>query len=371
MECTIGGTRRHLVDVTRGQLELGHQVGLAVSCQREPRFREDLAQLAGAGASVFEVPMLREISPRSDLRQLRALRRLLRDYAPDIVHTHSSKAGALGRVGSLLEEVGVRVHTPHTFAFLFNAEFGRVKRAFFRGIEVALARRSARVIAVSEGEAETFRNSGVVAPEKLRVVRNGIDPSPWARAKPALRSDLGIPREAPLIVVAGMLHVAKGQDLALRALAQPGLERAHLLLLGDGVLRPVLSDLARELGLTERLHMPGWNDDVPGWIAACDLVLLPSRWEAMPYVVLEAMASARPVVATRVDGAREMLVDGEHGALCTVGDVDSIAEGLRRVLQAGSARRVAMGLAARQRLLGMATSERMVKGLLEVYTQAR
>lgn len=371
MECTIGGARRHLIDVAGGQLELGHQVALAVSCEREPKFRADLAQLAGKGASVFEIPMLRQISPLRDLRQLRELRSRLREFAPDIVHTHSSKAGVLGRVASLQEELGVRVHTPHTFAFLFSAEFGRVKRALFRGIEVALARRTARIIAVSEGEAETFRASGVVDPARIRVVRNGIDPSPWVRAKAADRATLEIPADVPLILVAGMLHVAKGQDLALEALRAPGLERAHVLFLGDGELRPKLALLAREPSLAGRVHMPGWSEDVPGWMAACDLLLLPSRWEAMPYAVLEAMACARPVVATRVDGAREMIVDGEHGALCDVGDAASIADGLRRTLQAGSARRTAMGLAARQRLLALCTRERMVKNLLEVYAQAR
>jgi len=371
MECTIGGARRHLVDVASGQLELGHQVGLAVSCEREPKFRADLARLAAAGACVFEIPMLRRISPRRDLKHLREMRARLLEYAPEIVHTHSSKAGVLGRVASLQEDVGVRVHTPHTFAFLFSAEFGRARRALFRGIESALARRSARIVAVSEGEAETFRASGVVDAAKIRVVRNGIDPSPWARAKPAERASLRIRADAPLILVAGMLHVAKGQDLALEALLEPGLEQAQLLLLGDGELRPRLEQLARDPRLAGRVHMPGWSEDVPGWMAACDLVLLPSRWEAMPYAVLEAMASARPVVAARVDGAREMIVDGEHGALCQVGDASSLADGLRRTLQAGSARRAAMGLAARQRLLAMGTRERMVKSLLEVYAQAR
>jgi glycosyltransferase involved in cell wall biosynthesis len=371
MECTIGGTRRHLVDVARGQLELGHKLALAVSCEREPRFRADLELLAKAGAVVFEIPMRREISPRRDLRHLRELRARLKEFAPDIVHTHSSKAGVLGRVASLQEECGVRVHTPHTFAFLFSAEFGRIKRAMFRGIEVALSRRTSRIIAVSEGEAETFKSSGVLDPAQVRTVRNGIDPSPWVRAKPASRRSMNIPDDAPLILVAGMLHIAKGQDLALEALRRPGLERAHILLLGDGVLRPALEESARDPSLAGRVHMPGWSEDVPGWMAACDIVLLPSRWEAMPYAVLEAMAGARPVVAARVDGAREMLVDGEHGALCDVADVDSIADGLRRTLAAGSARRQAMGLAGRQRLLSMATSERMVKGLLEVYTQAR
>src|SRR5688572_29962613 len=123
MECTIGGTRRHLVDVARGQLARGHEVALAVSCEREPRFREDLRSLSAAGARVFEIPMVRRISPALDRRHLRELRLRLREYAPEVVHTHSSKAGVLGRLASIFEERGTRIHTPHTFAFLFSAEF--------------------------------------------------------------------------------------------------------------------------------------------------------------------------------------------------------------------------------------------------------
>ena len=367
MECTVGGTRRHLVDVVRGQLARGHEVALAVSCERDAEFRRELEALAGEGVVVFEIPMLRSISPWLDFRHLAELRRRLRDYAPQIVHTHSSKAGVLGRLASLLEDCGARVHTPHTFAFLFSAEFSAHKRAAFRRIERYLASRTARVVAVSEGEAETFAASGVVDMGRVRVVRNGIDPGPWLRALPKDRASLGIPVDVPLVLVAGLLHVAKGQDLALEALTFPGLERAHLLVLGDGPLRLALNAQVQRSGLASRVHFGGWSDEVPGWMAASDVVLVPSRWEAMPYVVLEAMAAARPLVATPVDGAREMIVDGVHGALCKIGDAGSIAAGMLRVLQLDARQRTEMGLRGRERLLQMGTADRMVDELLALY----
>ncbi len=371
MECTIGGARRHLVDVASGQLARGHEVALAVACEREPRFRKDLDVLQQAGATLFEIPMLRQIAPWRDARQMFEIRRCLREYSPEIVHTHSSKAGVLGRVASLLEHSGVRVHTPHTFAFLFSAEFGPLRRALFRKVETALAKRSACIVAVSEGEAETFRACGVVAKQRIRVVRNGIDPAPWLAARPLDRAAFGLPADAPLILVAGLLHIAKGQDLAIEALTRPGLERAHLALLGDGTLRASLEAQVQRLGLQSRVHLPGWSESMPGWMAAADVVLVPSRWEAMPYIVLEAMACARPLVATRVDGAREMIVDGEHGVLCDIGSVDSIADGLRRALGLDAKRRAELGARARERLLGMGTAERMVDELLALYTQLR
>jgi len=371
MECTIGGTRRHLVDVVRGQLERGHPVALAVACLREPRFRADLEDLQRRGARVFEIPMLRSISPWRDAKHLGEVRRALRAFEPDVVHTHSSKAGVLGRLASLLEHRGARIHTPHAFAFLFSAEFSAAKRGLFRRMETSLARRTARIIAVSEGEAATIRASGVVPPERLRVVRNGIDPAPWLAAKPADRASLGIPEDVPLILVAGQLHIGKGQDLAVEALARPGLERAHLLLLGGGPLQARIEQLASELKVRDRLHLPGWSDQVGPWMLASDLVLLPSRWEAMPYIVLEAMACAKAVVATRVDGAREMIVEGENGALCEIESAESIAQALQRILAQVPAQRSAMGLRGREKLLAEGTASRMVDRLLAVYAEAR
>lgn len=367
MECTIGGTRRHLVDVARGQLARGHEVGLAVSCEREPRFRADLQGLSAAGAQVFEVPMVRPIAPFADLAHQRTLGRILRAWRPQIVHTHASKAGALGRCASLLEDIGTRVHTPHAFAFLFAAEFSTRKRALFRGVESFLAGSTARIVAVSEGEAETFRSSGVVPAGRVRVVRNGIEAGPWLDARPVDRARHGFDTDRPLVVVAGLLHVAKGQDLALEALARPELSDVQLAILGEGPMGESLRGRAAELGLTERARFLGWSDDVPGWMAAADLVLVPSRWEAMPYVVLEAMASSKPVVVTRVDGARELVQDGRQGVLCEIGDPASLAAAVARVLALPQDARARLGQAGRERALGLGSAERMVDELLAVY----
>ena len=135
MEATIGGTRRHLVDVALEQRRRGDDVSLLVSTLRDPGFEGDLQRLEGAGAHVHRISMVRPIRPARDLRHLRQIKAALRELRPDIVHTHSSKGGVLGRRASLSTGIGARVHTPHTFAFLFGALFGRAKRAVFRSIE--------------------------------------------------------------------------------------------------------------------------------------------------------------------------------------------------------------------------------------------
>jgi glycosyltransferase involved in cell wall biosynthesis len=367
MEATIGGTRRHLVDVAREQRRLGVAVDVIASAERVADFRNDLAALEREGVRVLELPMRREISPLLDFRHMRTLERELAARRPDVVHTHSSKAGVLGRLASLSVGIGARVHTPHTFAFLFHAMFSGPKRALFREIERGLSGATAAVIAVSESEGETIRASGVVPEGRVRVVPNGIDVGRWVDVPPLERAGLGVPERAPLLVVAGLLNVAKGQDVALRALAEPELATAHLLLAGHGDERPHWERLARELGVAERAHFLGWRDDVPRIFAAADVVLLPSRWEAMPYAVLEAMAAEKPVVATAVDGARELVGDGSVGRLVPVEDPAALARATAEVLALDPASRSRLGVAGRARVLRKHTARTMAARLLDVY----
>jgi len=369
MESTIGGTRRHIVDVTRGLLREGVETHLVASAEREPAFREDLTALEAEGARVTMLPMVREVSPVTDYGHYRSLKRILRDVRPDIIHTHSSKAGVLGRRASLATGVGQRVHTPHTFAFLFSAMFSPGKRAIYRCIESHLGARTDRMVAVSESEAETIRAAGVIAGERVRVVANGIEASDWLAGEGLSRAGLGVPESAPLALLAGLLNSAKGQDLAIRALAEPGLEQLHLLLAGHGEWQAELQALAVELGTSERVHFLGWRNDLPALMQTADLVVVPSRWEGMPYVVLEAGASAKPVVGTRVDGVRELVVEGETGALADVESPTDLARAMRLVLELSPEERQSMGGRARARVVEDYGVESMVRGLHAVYEE--
>jgi glycosyltransferase involved in cell wall biosynthesis len=368
IEATIGGTRRHVVDLARGLARRGVEVWLASAQRRDPGYPADLVALAAQGVHCVDVPMVRSIRPARDLADLRALAELVERVQPDVVHTHSSKAGVLGRLAAASAGRPV-VHTPHTFAFLFRAEFSAWQRALFRALETHLSGGTAAVIAVSRSEAESIGRSGVVPRERVRVVPNGIDASRWVSAQPASRASLGVPDGVPLLAVLGLLHVAKGQDVALRALARTELGRAHLLLAGMGDEREELEELARSLGLSDRAHFLGWRDDAPALVAASDVVLLPSRWEGMPYIVLESMAAARPVVATRVDGAVELVDDGRTGALVAIEDDAELARAAGRLLALSPGARERMGSLARERVLGRFTIERMLDSLLAVYAE--
>jgi glycosyltransferase involved in cell wall biosynthesis len=367
MEATIGGTRRHLRDLAAGQARAGHEVFVVAAAEREPRVREDFAHLVEQGVQVQELPMVRAIRPVLDRRHAGELAATLARVRPEIVHTHSSKAGALGRWASLRTGIGLRVHTPHTFAFLFDAMFSAPKRVVFRELERALARRTHATIAVSRGEADTIRASRVVPAARVHVVENGIDPTPWRAAEPLARESLGVPEGAPLALVVGLLNRAKGQDLAVRALCEPGCESLHLCLAGHGEDEPDLRALVRELDLEGRVKLLGWRDDVPRLLATADLLCLPSRWEGLPYAVLEAMAAGRPVVASAVDGARDLVLEGRTGYLAEVGSVPALGAALARAVADGPVRRAALGATGAERFGAGYGIEHMVGRLDDVY----
>ncbi len=367
MECTIGGTRRHLGDVTRGLLARGWDVHLAVSAERTAGFRVDMADLERLGAVIHELPMVRSVSPLRDRRHAIELTRLMRELRPDIVHTHSSKAGALGRRAAAAAGCSAVVHTPHTYSFLFGEMFGALTRWVFRYVERRLSGLAHRIIAVSEDEAETMKASGVVAPAQVRVVPNCIDVEPLACAAPVVPEGAGEGMTSAL--VCGLLNSAKGQDLAIAALERPGCEQVELWLAGEGAMVDELLNQAAVLGVLDRVRFLGHREDVPGLMRGADLLLLPSRWEGMPYVVLEAAAAELPIVATPVDGAREFLAGDLRGWTAEDSTVESIGAALGAAASASGTERATRSSRAKQWVLDRHAAERMMDAMEAVYAE--
>jgi hypothetical protein len=237
------------------------------------------------------------------------------------------------------------------------------KRKLFREIERALAGHTQALVAVSPGEAETFVASGVVERERVRVVCNGIDPKPWLAARASKRADLGLRDDVPLAGVIGLLNVAKGQDLVLDALAMSGLERLHVLFAGSGALENALKERARRLRVDERVRFLGFRDDVPALLAASDFTIVPSRWEGMPYVVLESMASARAVVATPVDGSRDLVVHVKQDCSREQSPPNRSRNPCARCSSSTARERARMGERGRERMLAHYSADAMVAGL--------
>ncbi len=374
MECTIGGTRRHLAQLALGLPRDRFAVTVVASAERDPTFRRDLEEVRRAGREAIELPMVRAIDPLRDRAHGRELRRIVREGRFDVVHTHSSKAGVLGRLASLRERVGKRVHTPHTFAFAFAGGFSRGKRALFYGIERMLGRRTDRLVCVSPSEAEQARRLKIVPADRIRVVENGIDPRPFAEAPPRdrARAELGWEPGRTVALVVALWNPAKGQLEAVDALARIPAERRPLLALAGGVSDPaygasVEAAIARH-GLARDVLRLGHRDDVPRLLAACDVALCPSRWEGMPYAVLEAMAAGRPVLATATNGSRDAVVDDATGRLVPVGDAEALARALAELARDGALRE-RLGAAGRTRARERYGVDRMVEATAALYEE--
>ena len=303
-------------------------------------------------AEVIFVPdLVREIRPGKDWRAGRKLVRLLRALSPQIVHTHSSKAGMLGRWAARRAGVPVVVHTVHGFPF--HDHQPAVVRRLFIGLERAAARLTDRFVCVSRADVEKGRRYRVFDPSRATLIRSGIDIGACraARGRGAdLRAELGLPGAAPLV---GMVACFKPQKdpvgfVRVAALVRHTVPDARFLMIGDGELRPAVEAARREEGLDGSLLLAGWRRDIPAVMDACDVVVLTSLHEGLPRVIPEAMACARPVVATAVDGTPEAVSDGVTGYLVPPRDAGQAAGRIVQLLRDPAAAQRMGGAGARR-----------------------
>lgn len=293
------------------------------------------AEVGAAEARWIPFELTRQPSPR-DPRRATSLRRLAADV--DVVHLHSSKAGVVGRlaVRSLGERRPACAFTPHGWSW----QSGGPLTPAYRWLERGLAPLADRIVAVSEEDAAAGRH--VLGPRAtVAVIENGVDTDHFAPGGPVAARDTG----SPLIVVVGRLAHPKGQDVAVRALAEVRHGDARLRLVGDGPDRAPLLELAGRLGVADRIELVGQVDDAAVHLRAADVVVVPSYSEGLSLAMLEAMACARAVVATAVAGSSAL---GDAGIVVPVGDHRALAEAVDGLL-ADPDRRHALGDGARRR----------------------
>lgn len=314
-------------------------------------------QARGLGLPVHVVPELeREIDPARDLPATRALRRLLRALRPDLVHTHSSKAGLLGRLAARLEGVPA-IHTAHSWAFSDGIPWRR--KALAIPMEAVAARFTRRFIVVSEADREVGLRYGVARARQVRVVHNGVVDVP-ERATPGAEG-------VPMLQMVARLAAPKDPILLLRALARVR-QPWRLRLVGDGPDRAAVQAEVQARGLADRVELLGTRLDVPALWAQAGIGLLLSRQEGFPLVVLEAMRAGLPVIASDVGGIREAVRPGRTGALVPRGDEDALVAALDELL-ADPARRARLGAAGRRDFEERFTVGRMIQGTLAVYRE--
>lgn len=273
--------------------------GEASALDREPAL--------GAGSRLVQIPGLgRRIAPTDDARALVALVSLLRRERPLVVHTHTAKAGALGRVAAWLTRVPVVVHTFH--GHVLSGYFGPTGNFLARTAERALARLAGKLVVLSEQQRDDLANRFHVAPpERFRIIPLGRDLASFAAApKGQFRAELGLDAKTPLLAFVGRLVPIKDPVTLLQALALTK-TRAVLAVCGSGPLEQTIRDKASALGLGDRVRLLGWRGDLASILADVDALVLSSKNEGTPLAIIEALASGCAVVSTAVGGVPDML----------------------------------------------------------------
>ena len=368
----VGGPALHVTYLARGLAERGYETTL-VAGDVAPG-EESMAFVADrAGVDIVRLPGLsRELSPVRDALAAWRLAKLIRRVRPDVVHTHTAKAGAVGRAAAMLSGVRNRPVVVHTFhGHVLRGYFGHAGTMLFRSIETALARATDRLIAVSPEVRDELVALGVAPERKFSVIRLGIELEPRVAFEgdvTEVRRRHGIPSDAFVVGWFGRMTAVKRTDdllTTLAALRDRGVD-ALLLLVGDGADRARLEQRAHELGVARFCVFLGYQEDVAPWYAVCDAVALTSVSEGTPVTIIEALAAGRAVVATSVGGVPDVVDDGETGYLVPPGDIEALAERLAELAR-DPERRDAMGREGRERVLRRYAVERLVDDVDELY----
>ena len=330
----------------------------------------DEGELTDPAVPVRRVPLVRPMRPTTDARAVAAIRKLLQEEQPAIVHTHMAKAGAVGRVAA--RSLGRhRPRTVHTFhGHVLTDYFSPVLQRGFVELERRLAKATDVLVAVSPEIRDSLLDLGIGRRSQYHVVPLGLDLAPFFAVRGQsgeLRADIGVDAGTPLVGAVGRLVPIKALDVLIDAVA--GLDGVHLVLVGDGEERDRLLRHAKSRGLHDRFHVTGWWGDVPSAIADLDVVALTSRNEGTPVALIEAQAAGRPVVATDVGGVGHVVTDGVDGLLVPRDAPGAVRAAVRRVLadEALAVRLGEMGRSSAQRF----EAARLVADIRSLYAALR
>ena len=371
----LGGAQENTLLTCQGLVARGYDVRLLSGPTAGPE-GELLTEAERRGVTVEEVPdLVRPISPLKDWRACRALKRRLKELAPDVVHTHSSKAGILGRIAARAAGVGIVVHTVHGLPF--HPYQGALRNWFYARAEAYAARRSDRIISVADAMTDQAVAAGVAPREKFVTIHSGMEVEPFLEARKKrdeIRGQLGYAPDEFVIAKLARLFELKGHEYVLAAAGEVCAKHpaARFLFIGDGILRDSLEAEARRAGLAEKIKFAGLVPaaEVPGYLGAADLVVHASLREGLPRALPQALLAGTPVVAFDVDGAREVVRDGETGLLVPPRDAAALSAALLRMIedQDFAARTAAAG---RELAMELFPTEVMVGKIAALYEELR
>lgn len=352
----LAGSEKHLLTLLPGLAGRGIRPEMLVLADGEDRPEPFVEAMRAAGVPTRVVSMRGDADPLLPFR----VRSEVRRGRYDLVHTHLLHADLYGRVGARMAGV------PVVSSYHCDDPFHLIRGV--RQMDALSARACSRIICIS-GAVKDFVHREIGVPGRLlTIVRYGMEPGPAGPGREAMRAELGIAPNEPVIGIVGRLNEQKGHVYLFEAFRRvlASHPRALLLVAGDGPLREELERLAGELGITERTRFLGFRSDAPFLVHAFDVAAVPSLYEGFGLVLLEAMAAGRPLVASEVSAIPEIVLDGETGLLAPPRDAEALAAALDALLS-DPERAARMGAAGRARLLSEFTVGRMVDATADVY----
>jgi len=368
----IGGPAVHVVNLNAG-LDPTRFESVLVSGIEKPGEGSMLDYALSQGVQPIVIPEIigeATFKPR-DLKALVKVYHLIRQLQPHIVHTHTAKAGFIGRLAARLAGVPIVVHTYH--GHVLYGYYSAFKTWLLRHMEHALARLTDCIVAVSEHVKRDLVTYGVAAPEKIIIIPLGFELKPFLSCeihRGEFRRELGLSNDTRIVGIVGRVFPVKNHRLFLDAAARLATREpsVHFVIVGDGVLRPYIERYALELGIADRVIFTGWRRDLPRIYADLDVLVVSSDNEGTPVSAIEAMASGCPVVATNVGGLPDLIVEGVTGHLVPPRDPEALADAILHLIQNPDAL-ARMGQSARAMTQERFTLERLLSDIENLYRQ--
>jgi len=338
--------KRYGVILARGlskESDLGAQEAQAVE--------NNLAEAKRNGVRIVTIPeLVRRIHPLYDLKAFVILIKIFREECPHIVHTHTSKAGLLGRWAAFFARIPIIVHTPH--GHVFWGYFSRWKTLVFVFLERLTAHITDKIITLTEQEKRDHLRYNIASEDKFLHVHSGVDLNKFFNVSadpPEMKKNLAVPDNVLVVGTTGRLTSVKGHRYLIEAAKEIVAIKPDInfLFLGDGELQEELEKMASELNIRENVVFLGWRPDVAEVMSMFDIFVLPSLNEGMGRVLVEAMALAKPIVASNIGGIPDLIMQGKNGLLVPVADPQALASGIE-FLMTNPKKRGEMGSAGKK-----------------------
>lgn len=373
-----GGSAQNTYLSLLGLKKKNYQLSLVsgLSLESEMKYEEikakekDIQILESEGIEFIQCPfLLRKINVIKDLKAFFDIWRIIKKYNPLIVHTHSSKAGLMGRLAAKLAGTPIIVHTPH--GHVFFGYFGPLKTKLFIILEKLASRITEKIVALTNREKKDHILFKIAEEDKFSVIYSGIElnilKESSSEEKQNLKKELGIPENSLIVGTAGRLVPVKGPEFLVKASKYiiSKYPDTYFMFTGDGPLEQDLKRKALEMGISDNIIFLGWRDDLAKIISIYDIFVLPSLNEGMGRVLVEAMALGKSIVASNVGGIPDLIVHGKNGFLVPPKNPKELAKYIQVLLE-DKDKREKMGLAGKEMAYNF-TSERMVEKIANLY----